>query len=390
MSLFFKRDLEWGDVFPGWTTGSTWNGSAKALRLIPVYAAVSYIADLFSIVPQSRYIDDAGKHTRAALPAWLANPDPRIDTISWRYQFATSLKLRGNAYGLVMGSAVNPLGVRWLHPDMVSVDESDPSGPRYWVTGAREPLTLYRQGGQLIHVAEFVQPNSVIGLSPIAQFRQVFETAGYAMSYGHDWFEKSGIPASLLTSKKQLKPGQAGEAKALFRAAVADGGPVTLDSEWDYKTLTVAPNEAQFLETIKASATLIANMFRVSPEDVGGETGSSRTYGNRQDDFERFKIRTLLPIVTRYEVAIKELLPTREFIKLNLDAFTRPNLLERSRAYTENLRNGTLTLAEARQSEDRPPLTESEIQFWQEHYLTQKSASESIAESVSQSITKEA
>lgn len=390
MSLFFKRDLEWGDVFPGWAPGSSFRSrNVKALRIVSVYGAVSLIADLFATLPQSRYRDDAGRHTKLALPAWLMKPDPRIDVFGWRYQYVTSLKLRGNAYGLVLGSSINPLGVRWLHPDSVRVDETDPTGPRYYVAGSSEPMTLYSQGGQIIHVAEFVQPGSVVGLSPIAQFQKVFETAGYAIEYGHDWFEKSAIPASLLTSKKQLKPGQAAEAKTLFRAAVADGGPVTLDMEWDYKALTIAPNEAQFLETIKASATLIATIFRVAPEDVGGETGSSKTYGNRQDDAERFNVRTMLPLVVRYELAMKTLLAESEFIKLNLDALNRPNLLERTRANFEALRSGQIFHDEMRALEDRPPATAAQVKFWQENYQTQKSASESISEAVSESITKE-
>lgn len=390
MSLFFKRDIDWDDVYSSWVTGSSFaSGSVKALRLVPVYAAVSYIADMFATLPQARYREDNGQHKKLELPPWLLKPDPRIDVFGWRYQFVTSLKLRGNAYGLVLGDARNPLGIRWLHPDKVTVDEAtDPTGPLYWVTGHNKPLTSFRQGGQIIHVAEFVQPGSVVGLSPIAQFKQVFETTGYALDYGRNWFEKSQIPPALLTAKTKLKPGQAAEAKTLFKEAAADG-LVTLDADWDYKALTVAPNEAQFLETIKASATLIANIFRVSPEDIGGETGTSKTYGNRQDDFERFNVRTMLPVTVRYELAMGGLLPAAEFIKCNLDALVRPNLLERSRANTENLKNGTLTLPEARRNEDRAPLTLEEIEFWKSHYLTTNSTSESNATSLALAVSEQ-
>lgn len=389
MSLFARRDLTWDSV--PWGPGASWYGSGvKPLRLVPVYAAVSQIADMFASLPQKRYRDLGNSRVTLPLPPWLVKSDTRFSAFDWRYQFVTSLKLRGNAYGLVLGNPQNPSGVRWLHPDFVSPDESDPTGPRYWVNGYSEPLTLQAQGGQIIHVREFVQPGSVVGLSPVAHFRQVWETAGYAMNYGHDWFEKSAIPASLLMSKKQLKPGQAAEAKTLFREAVEDGGPVTLDVEWDYKQLTISPNEAQFLETIKASATLIANIFRVPPEDIGGESGTSRTYGNRESDAERFNVRTMLPLSMRYSLAIGELLPPNEGVLLDLDVLSRPNRLDVAKEDTERLRNGTRTLAALRQRDGLPMLTDAEVEFWQEHYLTQKSASESIAETVSESITKEA
>lgn len=393
MSLLFKRDINWDDVYSEWGRGSSFvNGSPRAVRIVAVYAAVSLIADMFSTLPQNRFRGDGANKTLMPLPQWLVKPDPRIDVFGWKYQFVTSLKLRGNAYGLVLESNGNPIGIRWLHPDAVSVDETDVSGPKYYVGEpgvSSKPFTLYTQGGQLIHIAEFVQPGSVKGLSPIAMFKQVFETAEYAMEYGHDWFEKAAIPASLLTAKGRLKPGQAAEAKKLFRAAVEDGGPVTLDAEWDYKTLTIAPNEAQFLETIKASATLIANIFRVTPEDIGGSSGDSKTYGNRQDDDERFKQRTLLPLGTRYETAMSDLLPAPQVVKLDLDAWIRPNQLDRARVNSEKLRNGTLTLPEARAAEDKPPLSEADVEFWQDNYQVAKTSAESISESVSESISKE-
>ena len=131
-------------------------------------------------------------------------------------------------------------------------------------------------------------------------------------------------------------------------------------------------------------------IFRVPPEDIGGEAASSRTYGNREADAERFNVRKMLPHVTRYEGAINELLPDGQFVKLAMDALTRPNTLDRSRNTTEQLRNGTLTLAEARALEDRAPLTEQQIEEWQQWYSTTKSESESLAESISTAITKEA
>lgn len=389
MSLF-RRGLDWSDLFPEWGPSSSFVGSKDAMRLVPVFAAVSLIADSFSSMPESCYRGDGTGRKPFATPAWLAKPDPRLSKFDWSYQFVTSLKLRGNAYGLVLGRSLTPDSIRWLNPDKIRVDEdTEPGVPIYWHDNHPKPLTLHSMGGRLIHIRDFVQPGSVEGLSPIGQFKQVWETAHYAVGYGHDWFEKSAVPPALLTAKTKLNPGDAAEAKKLFKASAADG-LVTLDTDWDYKTLTIAPNEAQFLETIKASATLVANIFRVPPEDIGGEVGNSRTYGNREADAERFNVRTMLPLVTRYELAFSELLPDGAYLKRNMDVLARPSLMDRSKAYSENLRNGSITLSEVRELEDRPPLSEADIDFWQEHYLTQKTASEQIADAVTDSIPKEA
>lgn len=386
MSLFWskgdERSLDWSDVFGVRRDGTKFVGSDAALRVIPVYAAVSLIADQFAVLPMSVYRGSRDASKPIPLPKFLANPDPKISLFDWRYQLVTSLKLRGNAYGLVLGSSITPASIRWLHPDWVHIDESRPFDPRYYVHG--EPESLWSEGGRLVHIREFLQPGSVKGLSPIANFRRIYETADAAQRYGSDWFNNSAIPTGILRNEKStLKPGQAGEAKGLFMDATRTREPVVLDQHWTWQQVSIAPDEAQFLQTIKATATQIAAIFRVSPEDIGGESGSSRTYSNREMDQELFNVRTLLPLVSRVESAIDELLPSPQFVKFDMDALTRPSLLDRVRAFTEQLRNGTLTLGEARRILDRPELEQIDIDNWQQWYSTTKSQSESDATSVS-------
>ena len=94
----------------------------------------------------------------------------------------------------------------------------------------------------------------------------------------------------------------------------------------------------------------------------------------------------MLPHCTRYEEAMAELMEPDQYVKCAMDALARPSLLDRSRANTENLRNGTLTLPEARALEDRPPLTEQEIAQWQAWYQTNRTAAEGIAVDVAEQI----
>lgn len=390
MSAFVRRetrDLAWEGVYGSGAINFLGGGRTKALRLASVYAAVSLIADMFSSLPQ-HFHERAGAARRPIpTPEWLANPAPGLSPFDWRYQYTTSLELRGNAYGYVVGDLSRPSGMVWLHPDTVSPVPTA-TGPEYHLPSSVE--RPWSQGGRIVHVRKFIEPGSIKGLSPIRNFARDFDLGYFASEFGRKYFEEGATPTSLLTSKSRLKPGQAAEAKKLFREAVADGGPVTLDQEWDYKKLSVDPAEAQFLATIKANATTIGTIFRVPPEDIGGEAGSSRTYGNREADAERFNVRTMLPHVTRYETAINELLGGGKFVRLSMDVLARPNLIDRVRANAEALRTGQLFHDEMRALEDRAPATPEQIAFWQENYQTVKSMAESITESVSESITKEA
>jgi HK97 family phage portal protein len=393
VSAFFgkteTRGLTWDDVFgrsPGSVGVSFAGRHDAALAVVPVYAAVSLIADQFSVLPISCYQGGLLNSTKIKSPGFIDNPNPAITPMDWRYQLAVSLKLRGNAYGYITGSG-EPQNIIWIHPDRVQVNERGGEIPEYVIGG--KPEHLWQHGGRILHVREFIQPGSVKGLSPIAQFRSTFETSAAASKFGLDYFNNSANPSGLLKSKGKLKPGQAAEAKDIFIASSKGHEPVVLDSEWDWQSLAIQPEEAQFLATIKASATMVAAIFRVQPEDIGGESGNSKTYSNREMDQELFNVRTLLPLTTRVELALRVLLPDGQFVKFNMDALSRPNLIDRSKANTENLRNGSKTLAQVRKQEDEPPLTEAEVAFWQANYQTQKSAAESISEAVSTSITKE-
>ncbi|MEB0001609.1 phage portal protein [Cryobacterium sp. 10I1] len=392
MSVFFGkgegRSVGWSDVFGTSSHGSFSLGGLhdQALRVIPVYAAVSLIADQFAMLPFATYRGGLQASQQIATPQFLVKPDPRISVFDWKYQLAVSLKLRGNAYGYLTGSSIRPSGVLWIHPDHITVNETSGT-PIYNFYGAQE--TNWQHGGRIIHLREFVQAGSVKGLSPIAMFRATFETSAYAMKYGNEWFKNSAIPSGILRNEKtQLKPGAAAEAKALFMASTQHKEPVVLDTNWTWQQVSIAPEEAQFLQTIKATATQIAAIFRVSPEDIGGESGNSRTYGNRESDQQVFNIRTLLPLVTRVEEALNEILPNPQFIKFDLEVLSRPNMLERARANTEKLKNGTRTLAEARKGEDAAPLTEAEVEFWHKYYLTTYGERAAATESTTTSIAK--
>lgn len=382
MSLFTRdvesRDMTWQDVW-GSDSAPMMMGEYSVTRVGPVYAAVSMIADLFVQAKIQAGAEAAdGELIPVPAPAWLRDPDPYVTRSTWRYQMVVSLKLRGNAYGL---TDPDRRYVRWLHPEWVSIDESNPLRPRYWVLG--QEVQLVKQGGSLIHVAEFVHPGRVRGLSPIGQFMDLFEAAKAAADYGRRWFKNSSVPPAILSTKfERIGADRLREARDDFIAAAKDGKPVALPGEWSWQKVTLDPKEAQFLETIKATATQIAAIFRVAPEDIGGESGSSRTYSNREMDSGLLNTRTMQPIGVRMSDAFEPMLPTGQSLRVGFDALAQPGLLESARVDTEELTNGTLTLAEARRRKGRSPLTAEDVTAWQDHYATKKTVTDKIADAI--------
>lgn len=374
MSLFTRpaetRDLSASDVF-----GVSWKGLGRggAMRQAAVYASIRYITDQWAQANVTVTETRNGQREIVDTPLILSDPSPSLFVWDSRVQMVHELKSRGNAYGLVDDARRY---CQWIPDDYVTIDETNPLRPSYRVNG--RPVDLVQQGGNLLHIREQLGAGTVKGLSPIAEFASSFEWSDLARQYGRRWFKQSSMPPAILQAKGTRVDGKVlTEARDDFVRAAAEGKPVALPGEWDYKKVTVTPEEAQFLQTIEASATEIAIIFGVPPEEVGGKAGSSRTYSNREMDQTLFRIKTLGGVSGRAEAAFGRLLPFGQQVTYDLSRLERPGLLEYMRAITEQLKNGTLTLAEARRDLGRRGVSEVEIEQWQAWYATTKSESES-------------
>jgi HK97 family phage portal protein len=340
------------------------SGEHAALRHIAVYAAVSLIADSVACLPVHAYKYVGGVSKRLEpQPTIVAAPQLVGSRISWIYQAVASLCLRGNAYGLTQvernGYAEK---VVWLHPDRVTVDETG-AVPRYLYNGKEVDRAL------ITHMSMFTMPGSCKGLNPIELHRVQIEKGLAADKYGADYFRRGVAPIGVLRNVKQeMKPGEAENAKRKFKAAVAGRDIFATGADWEWSAIPIAGADAAFLESISASATQIAAMFRVAPEDIGGKTGHSRQYSTLAMDESKFNTRTLMAYTARLEEALRGLMRPNEYAKFNLDARVRADIKERYEAHEIAMRIGLETQDEGRLLEDKPPLTPQQIQQWRDWY----------------------
>jgi HK97 family phage portal protein len=348
----------------------------NALTLAPVYAATSYIADSISILPVAGYTIASGARRRLdPQPALCLDPHVHqpFTRVEWLHQATTSFLLRGNAYGVI--TKIDPYGrpakVVWLHPDHVRIDETK-----------EVPEYFYREkkidNSTLIHIPWYPKPGSIIGMSAVQMFKTQIETGNYASGYGNNWFRDGARPSGHFKyANGPIDPGAAAEIKARFKAAVSNNDFFVSGSDWSWETLSVAPAEAEFLNTIKATANQIAAVFRVNPEDIGGEAGSSLTYSTLELNQINFQVRTLQPIYTRFEHHINRTFPGNQYIKFNPDAIVRADLRSRMEAHKIAMEIGLETWPEGRELEDKAPLTAAEKKAWLEYIAALKPAAKS-------------
>lgn len=366
-----KRELPASTPLRSWAQGNggVWDERDHALRLIPVYSAVSLISDAISIMPVHGYYDGAGGKRQRLDPQPAVvdnpNPNPHHTRIEWIHQFCASYLLRGNAYGLpdprTIDGAGNFTKVTWLHPDRVRVEEAG-ANTRYFYN--EEPIR-----GQLLHIPWFPKPGSIVGMSPISQFRVQLESGFEAANYGRNWFKNSSVPTGWLKwLTGPMQPRETAITKERFKAAVYGGDIFVSGNDWDWKQLGVTPADAQFLESIKATATEVAAIFHVSPNDIGGDSGNSLTYSTLEMDQYKLSVRAFQPIFTRLEQHWGRLLLPGQYVKFNPDALIRTDLKSRLEAYQIGLNAGVYRQEDVLDLEDRPYWTKPQRAAWKEMY----------------------
>ncbi|MEV1049662.1 phage portal protein [Streptomyces sp. NPDC049887] len=328
--------------------------ATNATSLIPLFACWRTLADSIASLPVQTFMRNGPtREPNAFLPDLLFKPATRDNLFQWLHKCVISLCARGNAYGLITArnAFALPTRIEWLNPDDVWVDESSPVLPIYYYRGQEVPRE------DIFHIPWVVEPGRVVGLSPIQAFARTIGVGLAATDYGASWFENGGTPpATMRNNAKTINPQESKEIQSRLSAAMRSRKPLVFGSDWDFTALQVNPEESQFIETMRLTATQVAAIYGVPPGKVGGEAGGSMTYSTVEMESLDLVGITLRPWLVRIESAISDVLPSREYMRFNADAMIRTDTLTRYQAYGMALEQGWLNLDDIRALENKSPL----------------------------------
>jgi HK97 family phage portal protein len=352
MSLFFKpaggetRQHWFG--YDGQPPGVRVNDES-AMRLTSVFSAFRHIVDYVSTLPVDSYRADGPSRRDASMPQLLARQDepggPGL--ISWLGQAAYGLAT-GNAVGWIQGTDGYgfPTDISWIHWSQWSYDEMS---KQWLIFGQAAPSS------QIVHIPWMVPPGRRLGLSPIEAQGAVIMAGLSAQEYA-DVKRGGGVPPSVLkNTQKTVNRDVAIAVSDATAAAFAKGRPFVHGADWDLSLLTIPPNQAQFAETLKMTANQIAAAFGIDPTEVGGTPGGTLTY-NTEELRQINRAANMRPYLTRIETGISRYLPSRQYIKLNVDATMRTDIKTRTEVVGAQIADGRMSVNEGRELDDREPV----------------------------------
>jgi HK97 family phage portal protein len=313
---------------------------------------VRLLADVVSELPVHVFVK--GTRREVDPPRVLVTPAASTDLPDWLWQHMSSYLLRGNVTGLVVDRAGlgRPSQIELVNPDRLvpDVDQNDRT-----VTWRLDGQEIDRD--EVWHRRAYPVPGEVLGLSPIAHAAQSIGLGLGAEAFGAKFFGDNATPSGLLTSDQRLTRGQAQELSEAWR--IAHKGrrkTAVLGSGTKWQAVSVAPEESQFLDTLKFNVQQIARIFGVPPEMIAAESGNSQTYANIESrDLSLLKY-AVGPWLRRLERAMTTLVSRSQYVKFNAAALLRTDLKTRYESYEIGLRNRFITIEEVRDLEDREPL----------------------------------
>lgn len=356
-----SRALDFGAVFASGGDITGYGDAGAHSSLVPLFAAHREIIDAVAGVPLRGY-RRSGDGTLVEMAEDPSIIRPPVGTrYTWVQQCVASLLTAGNAYGLPTGVTAGgwPDRVMWTDPADWTIDDTSDLYPRYYYRGrAFGP-------NEVIHIPWIQRPGRWEGISPLRAFRDAWQAGESAQTVARDWFGGGAIPSGHLRNIAQTLDASASTAaKSLFRAAVRGRDVLVTGKDWEYNPIGVPADEQRFVEQLRLTASQVAAIYGLPPEDVGGEAANSLTYATVEGNERRRAQRVSAPWCARIEQALTAQTARPVVIKFDLDATVRATFAERVGAYSAALDSGQLVLSEVREREDLSPLTPEQWAEW--------------------------
>ena len=354
--------------FMGNSTSGKTVTERSAMQMTAVYSCVRILAEAIAGLPLQlyRYTDTGDKEKAIEHPLYLLlhdEPNPEMTSFIFRETLMTHLLLWGNAYAQIIRNGKNEvLSLYPLMPNRMTVDRDEHGRLYYSYQMQTDDGADMKQGTVVLSPQDVLHIpglgfDGLVGYSPIAMAKNAIGLAIATEEYGSKFFANGATPGAVLEHPGLIKdPEKVRESwNTAFRGSGNANKVAVLEEGMKYTPISIAPEQAQFLETRKFQIDEIARIFRVPPHMIGDLEKSS--FNNIEQQSLEFVKYTLDPWVCRWEQAMnRSLLNEKEksgyFIKFNVDGLLRGDYQSRMNGYAVGRQNGWLSANDIRELEN--------------------------------------
>lgn len=338
-----------------------------SMQMTAVYSCVRILSEAVASLPLHMYrytetgTEKAVDHSLYTI--MHDEPNPEMTSFVFRETLMTHLLLWGNAYAQIIRNGKGEVIALYpLMPDRMNVDRDKRGMLYYEYTVSTDDAPINKDSKVLLSPSDVLHIpglgfDGLVGYSPIAMAKNAIGLAIATEEYGSKFFANGATPGGILEYPGVVKdPDMVRESwNRGFSGSQNAGKVAILEEGMKYTPISIAPEQAQFLETRRFQINEIARIFRVPPHMVGDLEKSS--FSNIENMSREFVTYTLDPWVVRWEQAMhRALLSEGEkkdfFFKFNVEGLLRGDYQSRMNGYATARQNGWMSANDIRRLED--------------------------------------
>jgi HK97 family phage portal protein len=354
-------------VVPGGknASGITLRGD-EALTLSAVWGCVQVIAESLAAIPveiiERRGADRVPVESHPA--DWLLNtsPDDEMPAMTFRESKLAHALLWGNGYAEVRRSPNGlPSKLHLLRPERVKPVRRD-SGELVYEHRDDDGYVAVLPSSSVLHLRGLGY-DGTSGYSVVGLARQSLGLGAALESFGASYFGNGTHPAGILSTDAALKQEQVDQLRTewerVHKGPRASNKAAILGGGMKWQSMTIPPEDAQFLESRRFQILEICRWFRVPPHMLGELERA--TYSNVEQMQIEFVAHCLLPWARRFEAEANLKLLGRNqrgrmSVRMNLEGLLRGDIKTRYEAYSIGRQNGWLSVNDVRRLEKMNPV----------------------------------
>lgn len=346
--------------------------SETALTYSAVWCATRVISESFATLPAVLFRRQGERKSKADNhPLWPIlhdAPNPEQDAFMFYDSMTAWLVNWGNAYAEIQRLRNGRIFALWpIHPSRVEPRRgaSDALGK---VHG--DQRLFYRvhmeagpavdiEADRMFHVTGAMS-DGICGKGVIRQARESIGLGVATERFGAAFFGSGATPNGVISVPEVLNDEAASRMRRDWRRIHSNADNphqiAVLEQGSKYQSISIPPEDAQFLETRQHNVTEIARWYRVPPHMLMDLTRA--TFSNIEQQSLDFVKQTMLPWARRWEKAIdRQLLrPGEVFSKFIMEGLLRGDTAARAQWYKEMHQLGVFSTNEIRELEDRNPI----------------------------------
>lgn len=337
---------------------------SRALSLSAVYSCVSVLGRSLGQLPLHVMRKVDGKVTRATDHPlyYLLHDEPNQFQTSYDWRETSMMHVNGwgdSCSHINRDRKGQVISLDFLGPREAYLEKAN-TGRYIYRVNNEDMLQRSVQMGDMLHF-KAIGSSAKMGVSPIKQCRDSFALGLASQNYGNRFFAGGGRPTAVIGVKGALTRDSWGILRDAWDKAKSalkkdDNNTLLLPAELEYNALTIAPEDAQFLETRKFSRSEIAGIYNVPAHMINDL--DKATFSNISEQAIQFVRHTMIPWVVKYEQEMNRKLFTETerragyYVKFNLNGLLRGTAKERAEFYNIATRGGWMTRNEVREYEE--------------------------------------